>query len=163
MPADPNFRRDLEENESYERAQFNHHATLYNMRWASVDEDKAGTDAFGTWRAQPNGELKFQFKTDKKANKYGNLFFETHTSDGRKEGPQHSPTHYWSVLCPQENLIYFMSTWELRRIMDDWKMTYPRRSVRNPSFTMYGIAVPRRIVELSPALYYLEPLRVNGN
>lgn len=138
------FQQQLARGEAGERTLDAYFGQRYQIRKATMAEQRRGIDRFFINPA--NGQQwSLDYKTDTRAAQTGNVFIETKTYPDREQsGWAYTSEAGWLFYyLPDAFVVYAVSFSYLRtKVLPLWLARYPVRSAKNKTYTTYGLIVP---------------------
>lgn len=118
-----------------------HFTKDWHITPSTMADQKRGIDFYFQHRLD-GISCTVEVKTDSKAQKTGNGFFEIYSALPNKKGWAHTcQADYFFYLLPQDRLIYVFRPSDFPRLLGLWGK-YPTRNIPNKSWTTQGHLVP---------------------
>ena len=141
------FEEQLKLGQDCEKEIYNYlRATGWKIKVADRDNQRKGIDCFVSSKDK---HYAIEIKSDKKASKTGNAFFETISVDNKniKGWAYTSQADYIFYYLPNDELIYIISPLWVKKNIKRLETVYPKRIIPNKGYNTVGVLVPLYILE----------------
>jgi len=141
------FKEKLEEGEKFEAILDSYFETWYDIA-AQKELQKLGIDRIFTSKSSQE-RYSVEYKSDSRAAKTENFFIETVSVDvaGKAGWALTSCAQLICFFIPPKNQVVIVEGYLIKKMLTQWKASYPTKKALNPGYASRGILVPVKEVE----------------